>query len=151
MLVIYKTTILNDTAEFKYLQEKSAMFTSALSTCSLQQHETWLSYGTVYCASITYSLGTTLFSKRQVTTFHTMVTPRILPCMGYHFRFPKGVVYVSKFIGGIRMAHLQAYQLSAKITGAIKHIRAQTKIGQQCTILIRWAQIFAGTKTPAVS
>eukprot|EP00957_Ditylum_brightwellii_P176414 13433530-Ditylum_brightwellii.AAC.1 len=55
--------------------------------------------------------------------------PRILPWMGYQWNFHKAVVYGSKYAGGIGYTHLQAYQLGAKVTGAMHHVQANTKLG----------------------
>eukprot|EP00957_Ditylum_brightwellii_P122953 9374916-Ditylum_brightwellii.AAC.1 len=47
--------------------------------------------------------------------------------MSYQHNFPKIVVHGSKYIGVISFTHLQAYQLSAKITSAMEHVYAATK------------------------
>eukprot|EP00957_Ditylum_brightwellii_P047828 3632948-Ditylum_brightwellii.AAC.1 len=67
--------------------------------------------------------------------------------MGYQRNFPKVVVYGSKYAGGIGFFHLQVYQLAAKVTGTMRHVRAQTKIGNNFIIMIYWAQICMGIST----
>eukprot|EP00957_Ditylum_brightwellii_P204392 15339039-Ditylum_brightwellii.AAC.1 len=68
--------------------------------------------------------------------------------MGYQQNFLKAVVHSSKYAGGIDLAHLQAKQLSAKVTSVMKQVRAQTKIGTQFIIMVRWAQMCTGTSIP---
>eukprot|EP00957_Ditylum_brightwellii_P153297 11666703-Ditylum_brightwellii.AAC.1 len=46
------------------------------------------------------------------------------------------------------MAHITAAQLNSKISGAVKHVRAQTKTGQKILTMTQWAQLSAGTGVP---
>mmetsp|Transcript_19658 Transcript_19658/g.28983 ORF Transcript_19658/g.28983 Transcript_19658/m.28983 type:complete len:108 (-) Transcript_19658:404-727(-) len=71
--------------------------------------------------------------------------------MGYQCNFPKAVIYSSKYGSRIGFTHLQAYQLSAKITGAMKHVLAQTNIGEQILIFMCWAQMCTGIGAPILS
>eukprot|EP00957_Ditylum_brightwellii_P212036 15366885-Ditylum_brightwellii.AAC.1 len=50
--------------------------------------------------------------------------------------------------GGIGLTHLEAAQMSAKVLGAVKHVRAQSKIGNKFLIALKWAQVSAGTSVP---
>eukprot|EP00957_Ditylum_brightwellii_P006173 466981-Ditylum_brightwellii.AAC.1 len=137
ILDIHKAATLGKTAEFQYLKSKATTYIQAMNACLLPPHKAWLCYLMVYCPSITCSLSTTFMSKKQIGILHTPVTPRILPRMGYQQNSSNTVVYGSKFSGGIGFIHFQAYQLKAKVTGAMQHARAQTKIGKEFTIMVR--------------
>eukprot|EP00957_Ditylum_brightwellii_P040531 3067335-Ditylum_brightwellii.AAC.1 len=93
-----------------------------MNVCPIPPHEAWLCYTTVYCPSMTYSLDTTSLMAKQIDTLHTLVMPRILPQMGYQHNFPNAVAYGSKYAGGTRFTHLQAYQLGPKVTGTMCHV-----------------------------
>ena len=43
------------------------------------------------------------------------------------------------------MMNTNAEQVAAKINGTIKHVRAGTKVGEKFKMMMRWAQVSAGT------
>eukprot|EP00957_Ditylum_brightwellii_P059397 4509901-Ditylum_brightwellii.AAC.1 len=67
--------------------------------------------------------------------------------MRYSRTFPSAVVFGSRFSGGLGFTHVKAAQMGAKICNAIRHVRAGTKIGDKFLIMVRWAQLSAGTGT----
>eukprot|EP00957_Ditylum_brightwellii_P051987 3943285-Ditylum_brightwellii.AAC.1 len=125
------------------------MYIQVMNTCPISPHKAWLCYTTVYCLSMTYSLGTASLTTKQIGTLHTLITPQILPWMGYQQNFPKVVVYGSKYAGGIGYSHLQAYQLGAKVTGTMCHVQANTNLGK-IVIVVQWAQMCASTSVPVL-
>eukprot|EP00957_Ditylum_brightwellii_P029335 2217730-Ditylum_brightwellii.AAC.1 len=54
----------------------------------------------------------------------------------------------NQFSGCMRLTHLKAHQMSAKLCGTMKHIQAGTKTGNKCLSMVRWAQVSAGTGVP---
>eukprot|EP00957_Ditylum_brightwellii_P208251 15356485-Ditylum_brightwellii.AAC.1 len=68
--------------------------------------------------------------------------------MGYQRFFPLAVVFGSKHYGRIGMTHITAAQMSAKINGTVKHVRAKTKTGDKFIAMTRQAQLSARTDTP---
>jgi hypothetical protein len=57
-------------------------------------------------------------------------------------------VFGPKCFGGIEAKDLEGEQGAAKIQSVIKHIRNDSTIGQANQILVRWAQMQAGTSKP---
>eukprot|EP00957_Ditylum_brightwellii_P210694 15365271-Ditylum_brightwellii.AAC.2 len=116
--------------------------------CPLQAHESWLGYTTVYKLCISYPLSTTSFDAAEVKKLHKSAILHILPKLGYQRNFLRAVAFGTKFSGGIGMTHITAAQLSSKISGAVKHVRTQTKTGQKFLTMTWWAQLSAGTGVP---
>jgi hypothetical protein len=68
--------------------------------------------------------------------------------MGYQSCFPPKIVFEPKCFGGIEAKDLECEQGAAKIQALLKHIRNDSTVGQAARILLRWAQIQAGTSKP---
>jgi hypothetical protein len=95
-----------------------------------------------------YPLATTSLSFKQVEKLHKQLLPRLLTRMGYQSCFPRKIVFGPKFFGGIEAKDIECEQGAAKIQAILKHIRNDSTVGQAARILIRWAQIQAGTSKP---
>ena len=70
--------------------------------------------------------------------------------MGYQRTIPRGIVFGTKYSGGLGFTHIGAIQTAQKICGAVKHIRVQSKIGRKCIVMLRWAQVFLGMNVPVL-
>jgi hypothetical protein len=148
MLGVRKAGNLTESDEFKHLFEKTAKFTSSVIACPVKAHEIWEAYNTIYIPSVTYPLATTSLQFSQVEQLHKQLLPKLLPRMGYQHCFPRKIVFGPKFFGGMEVKDLECKQGTAKIQAILKHIRNDSAVGQTARILLRWAQIQAGTSKP---
>eukprot|EP00957_Ditylum_brightwellii_P048767 3699999-Ditylum_brightwellii.AAC.1 len=68
--------------------------------------------------------------------------------MGYNRNKPRAVVFGSKYSGRLGFTNVKVTQLGAKICGAMKHNKANTKAGKKFIAMTKWAQLSTGTGTP---
>eukprot|EP00957_Ditylum_brightwellii_P181635 13836253-Ditylum_brightwellii.AAC.1 len=148
MLGVRKIASLQETTKKEHLHKKTGCYLKAISTCPLQAHEVWISYRAVLNSSITYSLGCTSFMAKDFKSFHKRIMPLLLPRLSYQQHFPCAIVFGTKYHGGIGCTNYSATQLGCKVLSIIKHVRAETRVGKKFLIMIRWAQISAGIRTP---
>eukprot|EP00957_Ditylum_brightwellii_P105054 8007248-Ditylum_brightwellii.AAC.1 len=99
MLGSHKAATLQDNAEFDYILEKAEQFLCALLPCYLQQHDVWTASMTIYHPSITYSLCSISFIKKQIDKLQSQLLLHLLPKLGYQHNFPYTVVFGSKYAG----------------------------------------------------
>eukprot|EP00957_Ditylum_brightwellii_P091173 6941592-Ditylum_brightwellii.AAC.1 len=71
-----------------------------------------------------------------MTLWHCQILPVLLPRLGYQQNFPRDIAFGTKFARGIGCTHYAAVQLSSKVSGIIKHVRANTKIGKKFKTLL---------------
>eukprot|EP00957_Ditylum_brightwellii_P151428 11532071-Ditylum_brightwellii.AAC.1 len=83
MLGIQKSAMLCEKEEMKYIKSKAQRYVKAISSCPLRKHEVRLSYQTVLNSSLPYSLATTSFTAEEFNEVHKIITPIILPQIGY--------------------------------------------------------------------
>ena len=150
ILGVIKAITMNDSEEFDYLLAHTKTYSKASIVCPLKPHEIWIGYQMIYSAFIRYPLSMTSLSETQVTQLHRAIVPRTLARMGYQRTIPRGIVFGTKFSGGFGFTHIGAIQTAQKICGAVKHIRAQSKIGRKCIVMLRWAQVFLGMNVPVL-
>eukprot|EP00957_Ditylum_brightwellii_P113466 8651143-Ditylum_brightwellii.AAC.2 len=146
MLGSHKAATLQENTEFEYIQAKAEKFLRALLPCYLQRHDVMTTYMTIYKPSITYSLCSASFSKDQIDKLHTHLLSHLLPKLGYQHTFPYEIAFGSKYAGGIGLMHISAHQLSAKIMGTLRHVRAATKVGHKFMLMLNWAQKSVGVQ-----
>ena len=85
-------------------------------------------------------------TQKQCKDFHQALTTRILPRMKYHHMFPQSIAFGPEHYGGIGLYSIDGEQAVAKITYVMMHIRANTSIGEELIMTLRWAQVNAGTQ-----
>ena len=76
---------------------------------------------------------------------HAMLPPRLLQKLGYKSTFSRELVFAPKSSGGLGIVDFSVGIAQAKILCIIRHVRANTSIGNLFLIALRWAQIQAGT------
>ena len=148
MLGSHKAATLQETTEFDYIYTKGEKFLKALLSCYLKHHDVMIAYTTIYKPSITYSLCSASFTKKQIDKLHTQLLPHLLPKLGYNHTFPYDIAFGSKYAGGIGLTHLGAHHFSAKVMGIIRHTRANTKVGHKFMLMLNWAQKSTGVQKP---
>eukprot|EP00957_Ditylum_brightwellii_P080277 6105835-Ditylum_brightwellii.AAC.1 len=70
MLGMQKAAMLQETAEWAFLNKKLGKFIKGISACLLRAHNVWISYTTIMISSITYSLSCALFTQKDFGRFH---------------------------------------------------------------------------------
>jgi hypothetical protein len=136
------------TTEYNHLHKKTKKFICAIIACPVQPHEIWEAYNIMYLPSVTYSLASTAMEFAQFEALHQLLFPRLLSRLGYISSFPRKILFGPKLFGGIGAKDLEAVQGIAMILVLIKHIRNGSTVGDAGEILIRWAQMMAGTSLP---
>jgi hypothetical protein len=139
-----KAADLNQTAEYKHLIMKTTTFTKALAACPMSHYHAWLGYMTVYIPGVTYSFPTTSLTEKQCTALQTIFKATLLQKMGLPPTLPLEIVYGDKYFGGIGLLNLFAEQGMQQTLLLMRHVRANTTLGQQLIIAIRYYQLHAG-------
>lgn len=149
-LGVMKSADLQQTAEYENLQKKTVTFTKALAACPLSHFHAWLSYTTVYIPGVTYSFPTTSLTEKQCNAIQSIVKETLLQKMGLPPTFPLELVYGDKYFGGIGLLILFAEQGMHQTLLFLRHVRADTSLGQQLIIAIRYYQLHAGISESAL-
>jgi len=136
---------LSDHYELEAAKTKIRLFTKFLTACPLTRYEAWVAYKQYFLPSILYGSVITSFSRKQCVQLHAMLIPRLLQKLGYKSTFPRELVFAPKSSGGLGIVDFSVGIAQAKILCIIRHVRANTSIGNLFLIALRWAQIQAGT------
>eukprot|EP00957_Ditylum_brightwellii_P084721 6441668-Ditylum_brightwellii.AAC.1 len=75
------------------------------------------------------------------------LNPKLLPRMGFHRLTPKAIVFATPKFSSVGLLYSKCEQLGAKKSYVLQHIRADTSVGLSIAIMLRWAQVCAGTST----
>ena len=86
------------------------------------------------------------FNDAQIDILHKRITPRLQQKLNLKSTLPREVVFAPRCSGGVWLVVLRVAIWQAKITVVVKHLRANTNIGQLFIIVLRWLQLIAGTK-----
>jgi hypothetical protein len=143
-LGVMKAADLTQTAEYKNLRKKTYTFTKALAACPMSHYHAWLGYMTVYVPGVTYSFPTTSLTEKQCIALQTIFKATLLQKMGLPPTLPLEIVYGDKYFGGIGLLILFAEQGMQQTLLLMRHVRANTTLGQQIIIALRYYQLHAG-------
>ena len=145
MLGVQKAGNLQEKTEFTHLLQKTQKFAKAITACPVKSHEVWEGYQAIYMPSIKYSLATTSFVTKDFQQLHSALLPSLLPRLGFLPTFPHDILFGPVYFGGRGLYDLEAEEGLEKIKALIKHVRTDTTVGRAFMILVRWAQLQAGT------
>jgi hypothetical protein len=143
-LGVFKAADLSQTGEYNHLIRKTTKFTKALISCPLTHVHAWLAYMTVFIPGVTYSSPTTALDEKQWDKIQKLIKPALLQKLGLPPTFPNGMVYGNQFFGGIGILLLFAEQGMNQTLLFMRHIRAQTELGKQIIIALRYYQLVTG-------
>ena len=114
MLGVIKACTMNDSKEFEYLLSHTKTYAKASIVCPLKPHEIWIGYQTIFNACISYPLSMTSLSDTQITQLHRAIILRTLSRMGFQRTIPQGIVFGTKYLGGLGFTHIGAKQTAQK-------------------------------------
>jgi hypothetical protein len=104
----------------------------------------WLGYWTVCIPGITYSSLTIPLTEKQCAKIEHIINPSLVKILGLPDTFPNRMVYGDKYFGGIGLLKLFAEKGMNQTLSLMRHIRAQTTLGNKIIIALRHYQTQAG-------
>ena len=131
-----KTPTGDQMAQIEFLSKQSTTWLSAIQEASLTRAEAQAAYETIWFPSLSYGLGTSNISYKDLDRIQRPVTSHILTKLGYNCHFPRAVVYGSPRFGGLNFKHLYAEQGVGHVTEFIKHYRHNDSIGNLLQIAL---------------
>ena len=140
----YKAPDGNQSKHFDYMVTKSSKWLVAIKEARLSKQEAQAAYEAIWFPSLSYGLGTTNFSYKELNTIQIPIINHILPLLGYNRHLPRAVVFGSSKLGGLNLKHLYIDQGTKHITNLIKYYRNGGSIGQLLRISLRWIHLIAG-------
>ena len=130
--------------EHEHLVSKGKKLAHLISAQLIARSEAWVAYRSIYCPSMTYSLPSTSFTRRELASIQRSPIRALLSAMGYNRNMPLEAVYGPISIGGIGLQHLYVAQGCQKISALLQHIRQHSRLGKMMWTLIQWTQVTAG-------
>jgi hypothetical protein len=136
-LGVCKTADLSQTGELINLKKKANRFARALISCPLSHMHAWFAYWTVCIPGITYSSSTTSLTVDQCSQVKKIIKPSLVKKLGLPDTFPNLMLYGDKYFGGVEILQLFAEQGMNQTLSIMRHIRAQTTLGDRILIALR--------------
>jgi len=130
------------------LWEKAIRYTSAFQKTPMTHREAGVLYRSCFLPALTYPLPATWLPDRFFAKLHRLSTSTILNKMGFHKNLPHCMVFAPRTRGGVGLQNLQHEMENQQIMILLRHLRAQTQLGTDLTILIRTYQLWAGLSDP---
>ena len=101
-------------------------------------------YTILWFPSLSYGLGTTNLTYKELNKIQKPVVNRILPALEYNRHLPRAVVFGSLRLGGLNFKHLYIDQGTKHVLQFIKYYRNGGTIGDLLKISLRWLHLIAG-------
>jgi len=147
-LSIYIMIDRNTTPMEKNLWSKAMLYTTAFRRTPMNCHEA----GVIYCSccipAMSYPLPATWFQDTFFAKVHQLSTSTILNKMGFHHTLPRCLVFAPRAFGGVGLCNLQTEMKVQQLLILIRHMRAQTPLGNSIELLIQQYQLWAGVSQP---
>ena len=119
-------------------------YTWLIKESSLSRAEAQVAFDTIWFPSLSYGLGSTNLSFKNLNAIQKPIVHHILPALGYNRHFPRAVVYGSPHFGGLNFKHLYVEQGAQHVLQFLKFYRYNNSIGQILRISLRWIRLIAG-------
>jgi len=119
------------------LWQKALLYTKAFQRTHMSRREASVLYRTCFLPALTYSFPAMCLPEKFLERIHKLSTSTILNKMGYHRNLPRPFVFAPRDIGGVGLCNLIYEQRAQQILITIRHLRAQTPLGQTMEALIR--------------
>jgi len=145
-LGIYLTTDRNTKPMERHLWAKTVLYTQAFQRTPMNHREAGVLYRSCFIPAVTYPLPATWLPDRFFDRMHQHSTSTILNKMGYHRTLPRTLVFAPRAMGGVGLVNLQNEMEVQQILILVRHLRAETSLGQAMEVLIRLYQLWAGTR-----
>jgi len=147
-LGIQFTTDGNCAAELALFKQRNTKFINLLQQCPFPQRDIHIIYKQCYLPTVSYPLPATTMPPTKLYQLQSPATSVFLTKMGYPRTFPCAVTYAASDRGGIGFHHLGHEQGLQKCIQILKHIRANTTIGQAYAITLNHYQLMSGLSQP---
>ena len=134
----------NQTAHLQFMLQRSNTWLAAIKESSLSRVEAQVAFDAIWFPSLSYGLGTTNLSFKELDSIQKPIVHHILPALGYNRHFPRAVVYGSPHFGGLNFKHLYVEQGTQHVLQFLKFYRYNNSIGQIFCISLRWIHLIAG-------
>jgi len=138
----------NCKAELTLFQQCNTKFINLLQQCPFPQRDISVTYKQCYLPTVSYPLPATTMPPNKLYQLQIPATSVFLTKMGYPHTFPRAVTYAVSKCGGIGFRHLGHVQGLQKCLQILKHLRANTAIGQVYTITLNHYQLMSGLSQP---
>ena len=126
------------TAQYHRMLLQLQTWLAAIKESSLSRSEAQAAFDTMWLPSLSYGLGTTNFTFKELDNIQKTVILHIIPSIGYNHHFPCAVVYGSPCFGGLAFKHLYIEQGIKHTMQFIKYYHHNNSIGQLLQISLRW-------------
>jgi len=127
-----------------HLWKKALLYTKAFQRTHMSRREATVLYRSCFVPALCYPLPATWLQLKYFDRIHRLSTSTILNKMGYHRFLPRSMVFAPRSIGGIGLCNLHHEQSAQPIIILLRHLRANSPLGQTLEILIRTYQLWAG-------
>jgi hypothetical protein len=87
--------------ECKHLVSKGKKMAHLISAQLIARSQGWLAYRSIYLPSMSYSLPSTSFTRRELANIQSSPIRALLSAMGFNQSMPREVVFGPNSIGGI--------------------------------------------------
>ena len=140
----YKAPDGNTSSQLDFMKQKSTNWLHAIHEANLTKQEAQAAYDMMWFPSLSYGLGTTNLSYRELNKIQKPIINHILPKLGYNRHLPRAVVFGSSKFGGLNLKHLYIDQGTKHVTQFIKYYRNGGSIGDLLKISLQWLRLIAG-------
>jgi hypothetical protein len=134
----------NSRTEYEHLLAKGKNMAHMISAQLIARPEGWIAYRSIYLSSMGYSLPSTSFTRRELSTIQRSPIRALLSTMGFNRNMPLEVVFGPISHGGLGLRHLYVEQGCQKTSALLQHIRQQSRLGKMMCMLIQWTQVTVG-------
>ena len=127
------------TAQYQQMLIRSQTWLAAIEESLLSCVEAQATFNTMWLPSLSYGLGTTNFTFKELDNIQKPVILHILPAISYNRHFPCTIVYGSPHFGGLAFKHLYIKQGIKHTMQFIKYYQHNNTIGQLLPISLQWS------------
>jgi len=130
--------------ELQIFKERTQQYTKFIHQCPLTAQEAQVVYLQCNLSTLSYPLPTTSFSPEKLIKLQGAATSVFLSKMGYPRTFPRAITHASTSQGSIGFRHFGHEQGVQQCLQLIKHLQANTTMGQTYQVLIQHYQLQSG-------
>ena len=123
----------NMSSQFSHLLDKAHHLSFRISRSSVNHHEAYIAYFSVFLPAISYVLPLTTFTKTQCHRLQVLPTKLFLQKCGFVSSMKRAIVFGSRRSGGLGFRHPYTEQGIAHITKLFQTLRTP---GQTCHLLL---------------
>jgi hypothetical protein len=103
-----------------------------------KRSDAWLAYRSIDLPSMSYSLPSTSFTRRELATIQRSPIRALLSAIVFNQNMPLEIV------GGLGLRYLYVEQGCQKTSALLQHIRQHSRLGKMMWTVIQWTQVTVG-------